>query len=240
MTRFSLARVVADELAVLRRFDPGERPRGRPRRTVWSERLPGFGIRYYSSGRSTYIVQALMNGVTRTVTLGNTKVLSQHQAMSVARRILLRAQVGEDPATERKRTRKVPTYPDFLAYYWKQASKRWKPSTLRTHDGYRRNHLDRAFDGKFIDEIDVPDVQAWFNRVSVNGGPGAANRCLEILNPCSTMPSAGACGLRAATPVHLSARTSAKNASGSCPIRRLRGWAKCSTASAGRSRSMRR
>ena len=39
----------------------------------------------------------------------------------------------------------------------------------------------RAFPGKFIDEIEPADVLGWFNRVSVNGGPGAANRCLELL-----------------------------------------------------------
>lgn len=126
MTRVSLARIIADELATLRSFDPGERPGGRPRRVVWSEKLPGFGVRYYASGRSTYIVQSLMNGVTRTITLGNANVLSKSQALTVARRILLRAQVGEDPATKRKEARKVPTYDDFLTMYWKQAAAKWK------------------------------------------------------------------------------------------------------------------
>lgn len=63
MTGLPLSRIIADELAVLRRLDPGDRPRGRPRRTEWSDRLPGFGIRHYSSGRSTYVVQSLMGGV---------------------------------------------------------------------------------------------------------------------------------------------------------------------------------
>ena len=181
MTRVSLAGIIADELATLRRFDPGDRPRGKPRRTVWSERLPGFGKRYYATGRSTYIVQALMGQVTRTITLGNANVLSKSQALTVARRILLRAQVGEDPATKRKQTRKVPSYDDFLSMYWKQAAAKWKQSTLETHNGYRRKHLDRAFFGMFIDEIEQADVLVWFNKVSVNGGPGAGNRCFEIL-----------------------------------------------------------
>ena len=135
MTRVSLARIIADELATLRRFDPGARPGGRPRRVVWSEKLPGFGVRYYSTGRSTYIVQALMSDVTRTITLGNANVLSKSQALTVARRILLRAQVGEDPATKRKQARKVPNYDDFLSFYWTQAAAKWKPSTLATHNG---------------------------------------------------------------------------------------------------------
>jgi integrase len=33
----------------------------------------------------------------------------------------------------------------------------------------------------FIDEIEQSHVLTWFNKVSVNGGPGAGNRCFEIL-----------------------------------------------------------
>lgn len=76
MTRLSLARIVAEELATVREFEKATIDKGRPRRTEWSDRLPGFGIRIYTSGRSIYVVQALMNGVTRTVTLGSTKVLT--------------------------------------------------------------------------------------------------------------------------------------------------------------------
>ena len=181
MTRLSLARIVAEELGAIQEFDQDKAPSGRPRRTEWSERLPGFGIRYYSSGRSIFIVQTLMNGVTRTVTLGSTKLLSKHQALTVARRILLRAQVGEDPASERIRTRKTPSYAAFLDLYWKRASPKWKSKTVHTQTHYRRRYLDGAFAGKFIDEIEQGDVLAWFNRVSNTGGPGAGNRCFEIL-----------------------------------------------------------
>lgn len=181
MTRLTLAKIVAEELATVREFAKGSAVRGRPRRTEWSERLPGFGIRFYSTGRSVYIVQALMNGVTRTVTLGSTKVLSKHEALKVARRVLLRAQVGENPASERTRTRKTPSYADFLDLYWQRASPKWKPRTLDTQTHYRRRYLDNAFVGKFVDEIDQADVLAWFNRVTDIGGPGAGNRCFEIL-----------------------------------------------------------
>ena len=144
MTRLTLARIVAEELATFREFEKGSVLRGRPRRTEWSERLPGFGIRFYNTGRSIYVVQALMNGVTRTVTLGSTKVLTKHEALKVARRVLLRAQVGEDPASERIRTRKTPSDADFLVLYWKRASPKWKARTLDTQTHYRRRYLDNA------------------------------------------------------------------------------------------------
>jgi hypothetical protein len=209
MTGLSLARIVKEELADLRELNPGPRPGGRPRRTEWSDRLPGFGVRHYASGRSTYVVQAEMNGVTRTITLGSTAFLTKQQAFAVARRILLRAQDGADPATRRKETRKVPNYQDFLAAYWKHAAPQWKPMTRDTHNGYRRKHLDHAFFGTFVDEIEQAHVLAWFNKVSKTGGPGAANR-----------------GPKAA--IHASAygSTSGASASGSSRNTRSRGSAK--------------
>jgi integrase len=58
---------------------------------------------------------------------------------------------------------------------------KWKPRTQETHEGYRRLHLDEAFAGKFIDEIETGDVARWFASVGERSGPGAANRALEIL-----------------------------------------------------------
>ena len=52
MTRVSLARIIADELATLRRFDPGATPGGRPRRVVWSEVPPRMPVRSYGTGAS--------------------------------------------------------------------------------------------------------------------------------------------------------------------------------------------
>ncbi|MEP6869024.1 MAG: integrase, partial [Novosphingobium sp.] len=115
------------------------------------------------------------------VTLGNTKVLSRQEAQAVARRVLPRAQVGQDPATERKASRKTPSYADFLEQFWTRVSPKWKPTTLKSQGHYRRCYLDTAFAGKFIDEIEPADVQKWFNAVSNTGGPGAGNRCFEIL-----------------------------------------------------------
>ena len=182
MNARTLDSIVAKELAALYINRAGNRGRkGNLRTTRWSKKLPGFGTRIYDSGRRIYIVQARMQGTTRTVTLGNTTILSEKQAMDVARRVLIRAQVGENPADVRKNKRKIPSYDDFLKFYWKKMLPTWKHSTQLTQTDYRRRYLDKAFAGKFVDEIKEADVQTWFNDVSNRGGPGAGNRCFEIL-----------------------------------------------------------
>ena len=155
---------------------------GGRRRTIWCDRLPGFGLRTYASGRSSYIAQAHMSGRTRVVTIGRVSVMSERQARSLARLVLLQAYAGQSPADERQRVRAAPAFPDFMKEYWQRIEPRWKPSTANRNQYYRRCHLDGAFAGQFIDAIGAPDVQRWFVGVSDNAGPGAANRTLAILS----------------------------------------------------------
>lgn len=182
MTAASLKRIVEEALA-----EVGANvnfllvPKGKARSTTWLGIEHGFGIRHYPSGRNVYIVQTRMAGRLRTVTIGPASVLTRHQAQMVARRVIAYAQVGRDPATDRKRIRSAPRFDDFLEEYWSRWSPQWKASTLATHDGYRRQYLDNAFKGVFIDELNEEHVTKWFADLNNRTGPGAANRTLEIL-----------------------------------------------------------
>ncbi|HOB14362.1 MAG TPA: tyrosine-type recombinase/integrase [Novosphingobium sp.] len=182
MTAASLKRIVEEALA-----EVGANvnfllvPKGKARSTTWLGIEHGFGIRHYPSGRNVYIVQTRMAGKLRTVTIGPASVLTRHQAQMVARRVIAYAQVGRDPATERKRIRSAPRFDDFLEEYWCRWSPQWKVSTLETHNGYRRQYLDGAFKGVFIDEMNEEHVTKWFADLNNRTGPGASNRTLEIL-----------------------------------------------------------
>lgn len=183
MTSLSLRKVVAEALAEvgadLRYL---KLPKGKARTTSWLGIEHGFGIRHYATGRNVYIVQTRMAGRLRTVTIGPASVITQHQATMVARRVIAYAQVGHDPATDRKRARSAPRFDDFLDEYWKRWSPHWKESTRYTHETYRRLYLDRAFPGVFLDEMNEAHVTTWFAELNNETGPGAANRAMSILN----------------------------------------------------------
>lgn len=182
MTAASLKRIVEEALA-----EVGANvnfllvPKGKARSTTWLGIEHGFGIRHYPSGRNVYIVQTRMAGRLRTVTISPASVLTRHQAQMVARRVIAYSQVGRDPATDRKRIRSAPRFDDFLEEYWSRWSPQWKASTLETHNGYRRQYLNGAFKGVFIDEMNEEHVTKWFADLNNRTGPGAANRTLEIL-----------------------------------------------------------
>ncbi|WP_199553304.1 integrase arm-type DNA-binding domain-containing protein [Sandaracinobacteroides hominis] len=183
MTAFALKRVVAEALAeVGANVDFMRLPKGKPRTTTWLGIEHGFGIRHYASGRKVYIVQTRMAGRLRTITIGSAAVITRYQATMVARRVIAYAQVGLDPAAERKRIRGAPRFDDFLEEYWRRWSPHWKLSTLISQEKYRRLYLDDAFPDIFIDALNEADVTKWFADLNNRVGPGGANRVMSILN----------------------------------------------------------
>ncbi|WP_430427650.1 tyrosine-type recombinase/integrase [Parasphingorhabdus sp.] len=179
MTSYDLRRVIGEELAhVENRFDKFGKPE---RKTVFDKVVPGFGVRKHVSGRRVYILQMRIGGRQRTVTIANAAVISEAVAKNVARRLILRIELGMNPADEKKRSCNMPSYEQFLEYYWEIASPNWKPSTRKTQSFYRGKHLNKAFQGKFLDEIEPADAIRWHAQLTRAAGPGAANRASEIL-----------------------------------------------------------
>ena len=182
MTALSLRAIVTAALADIGVVAPPPPDKSRVRKTDWLPGGHGIGLRHYTSGRRVYVAQSRMGGRVRTVTIGPASVITEAQAITVARRILAHAFVGNDPAETRKRVRAAPTWPVFLDEYWRAASPGWKPSTRKSQAVYRRCYLDPAFADLTIDVIAQPEVTRWFARTTQTCGSGGANRCLSILN----------------------------------------------------------
>lgn len=174
-----LSELVAAELVKLGLEANGVAERGQ-RHTRWCPKQPGFGTRSYAGGRSVYVVQTKMQGRLRTVTLCDVRLITITKARAIARRVLLRAQVGENPASSRTERRAVPLFRRFLDEYWNAVSPSWKSSTLQSNRHYRR-HLERAFPRAYLDQIGSADVQRWFAKITEVAGPAAANRAFELL-----------------------------------------------------------
>lgn len=179
MNARTILSLVREELAAVgKTFEPKSALPNRT--TLWCPRQPGFGTRCYARKRKTFIVQARMGGRTRTVTIADARLITETLARDIARRVLVRAQIGENPADTRLKVKEVPTYLAFLARYWQVVALRWKPSTLDRNLHYRR-HLDRAFEHQHLDTITPGEVRTWFACMTTEVGPAAANRTFELL-----------------------------------------------------------
>jgi integrase len=152
------------------------------RQTQWDPHTPGFGVRTYPSGRQVYVAQARMNGRLRTVMLGPTSILSETEALRLARQVLWRAQGGDNPAQVRQEALAAPPFDVVLDVFWRLREPSWKLSTRRTNGVYRRRCLDGAFKNQFIDQITQAEVARWFAETTDRLGPGGANRGMSLLS----------------------------------------------------------
>lgn len=69
----------------------------------------GFGLRVYESGAKSYALRYRAAGRLRYHTIGKARILTLAEARERARELLLRIGDGEDPATDRRRSRDVET-----------------------------------------------------------------------------------------------------------------------------------
>src|SRR5215831_2882800 len=75
-------------------------PRGVADKVFFDSDLPGFGLRVRATGAKTWMAQYAIAGRTRRVVLGSTAVLDPG-----ARKVLARAKLGEDPASDKAEQR---------------------------------------------------------------------------------------------------------------------------------------
>jgi hypothetical protein len=69
---------------------------------VWDEELAGFGLRVFTTGRRSYVVQYRAKGRTRRFTIGPHGVWTPETARKQARILLGRIAQGDNPAEERQ------------------------------------------------------------------------------------------------------------------------------------------
>ena len=146
--------------------------------TLWDGTLAHFGVRVQPSGVKSFIVQTRVNGRMRKFTLGRYPEMGIGKARREAAAVLARLWGGEDIPSPRKT--RAPLFRDFAKRYRARRKHRWKPSSLKTYDGYLRHRLMPAFGKLRLDAIDHGRVSAWFDAASADK-PGAANRAFEIL-----------------------------------------------------------
>jgi integrase len=166
----------------------------------WDDAMPGFGVRVKPSGSKSYIIQYRRGAVSKRMTIGSCALFRLEQARERARRFLLAAKDGGDPAAERDEGRRAPSVSDLADRYLAQHGElRKKPSSLAADRRNIANHIRpllgklRVHDvaGEDIDQF-LRDVHAgatakdeklgFRSRRIVRGGAGVANRCVALLS----------------------------------------------------------
>ena len=166
---------------------------------AWDDRLTGFGVRVYPSGRKSWIVNYRAGdggrkAPNKRIVIGRCDRVSADQARRKAHEVLGKVAGGDDPAGKRSEARSMPSLAEALEDFISANPNRAQV----TEKGYRYL-FDRYLGdwlGRPLDAIARKDVEARFNRLMTDSGWGMANRSISLLRSVYRRPCVDIDGLR--------------------------------------------
>lgn len=154
---------------------------GNTRDVRWDDRVTGFGLRVYPSGRKSYVIQyRTPSGRTRLMTLGAHGVLTVEQARKRARVELAKVAEGRDPLEERRREeRAVKTFRQLADRWLEDYSKAHRKSWPEDERRLKKHILPRL--GRIgVEDVTAADVRALHAKIGKRA-PVEANRVVNLV-----------------------------------------------------------
>lgn len=175
---------------------------------IWDDDLPGFGLRVFTSGKRSYLIQYRAAGRTRRFTIGVHGVWTAETARQEAKIQLGRVAHGDNPAEERQLDHKAITVKELCALYVAdlnaglilgKGGRPKKPTTVEIDIGRINRHIVPLIGTRRVKDLvkaDInkvlKDIMAGKTRVSVKtkkkrgraivrGGVGTATRTVGLL-----------------------------------------------------------
>ena len=198
MTDTTGKRVARVKIAIAKRTVDALEPTGKAW-IAWDDKLTGFGVRVYPSGRKSYIVNYRAGdggrkAPNKRVMLGRCDRISADRARRMAHQVLGSVAGGGDPSNERAEARGMPilgqAFDEFMAA---------NPNRAPTTDKGYRDFVERYLGdwlGRPLDAIARRDVEARFNRITTQSGWATANRTIWLLRSAYNRPCVDYDGLR--------------------------------------------
>lgn len=173
---------------------------------IWDEELPGFGLRVFTSGKRSYLVQYRAAGRTRRYAIGLHGAWTAETARKKARSLLGQIAQGENPAEERRLDAKAITVKELCSQYVKDAEnglvlgkgrRPKKTSTIVIDKSRITRHIIPLLGTRRVKDITPSDINRFIRdvisgktkadiktkargRAIVRGGAGTAARAVGL------------------------------------------------------------
>ena len=196
-------RVARVKLTIAKRaidsFEPADKPW-----IAWDDKITGLGVLVHPSGVKSFIVNYRLgtggrSAPNKRLVIGRCDRIAPEQARREAHRLLGLVAMGEDPAAERARSRRMPALKQAFEQYMAANPKRKASTNASYRDRFERPLADWL--GRPLDAITRSDVEDRFNRITGLHGWATANQCISLLRSVYRRPCVDFEGL--ANPVDL-------------------------------------
>ena len=190
MNRTTGKRTARVKLTLNKRTVESLTPAGKPW-IAWDDKLTGFGVRVQPSGTKAFVVNFRTGSggrkaQNRRVVIGRYGAVAPDEARRLARELLGRVAVGDDPARERAARRRIPTLAEAFEEYL-AANPGRKRSTETLYRGQMRYCLGDWL-ARPLDTISRQDVEERFHRVSGRHGWAVGNHAISLLRSVYRRP----------------------------------------------------